>query len=270
MYMEHESKVNSRAYRVIRNQPENHKVYTLTLEPVDGEVQGMPGQFNMVNAFGIGQSALSISRVQDNQLWHTIANVGSVTNALSKVKPGSTILASGPFGTTWPIQKRHQGPVLIIAGGIGLAPIRPMIEMALKQKLDVTVLYGARSSQDIIFEQDLNKWSKAFSCYITVDKPQPNWLHHVGVVPTLIPRAIKDPAKTLVMMCGPQVMMRFSLYALLEQGIPKENIYLSMERNMQCGYGQCGHCQWGPYFICKDGPVMNFANIEPFFFKGEL
>lgn len=257
-------------YKIKDIYQENQEVFTLTLDNEANLITPMPGQFNMLSAHGIGESAISFSQIGQHSFNHTIRAVGDVTKALKKLKADDAITLRGPFGQGWPIHHIEDKPLLIIAGGIGLAPLRPVIQHAINTSSDTTLIYGARSEQDMIFVNDLVDWEQHLKIIITVDKPTRNWHHNVGVVTPLIPKALQDPKNTTVLMCGPEVMMRFSLYTLFEQGVPKENIYLSMERHMQCGYGQCGHCQWGPYFICKDGPVMNYPKIESFFHKSEL
>lgn len=262
-------------FRILENKRESQDVFTLALEPIhQRDFSFLPGQYNMVHAFGIGASAISISASsQEKKILHTIRTVGSVTNNLQKLAKNDIVGIRGPFGTPWPMEKLKGKYILLLAGGIGLAPLRSLIKTLLshpKDYQDITLIYGARSPSDLIYQAELSAWRKALHVLLTVDHADKDWEHDVGVVPQFIPLVVKDPKNTVVLMCGPEVMMRFCLFALREAEITFNNIYLSMERNMQCAIGHCGHCQWGPFFICKDGPIMNFKEIEPFFYKNEL
>lgn len=231
------------------------------------------GQFNMLNAFGIGECAISMSGdpKQENIITHTIRAVGPATKYLCTLKPKQSLHLRGPFGMPWPIKQVKDKSVLLIAGGIGLAPLRPVIYQLIKQQTNnITLLYGARTPDDIIFKNAIPQWAKQFNVQVTVDQATSSWHSHIGVVTSLIHKNLPKPKQTIVMICGPEVMMHFCLMELNQLHVPKENIYLSLERNMQCGFGHCGHCQWGPYFICKDGPVMNFKSIESWFYKKAL
>ncbi|MFI4937658.1 MAG: FAD/NAD(P)-binding protein [Candidatus Berkiellales bacterium] len=263
-------------YLIDSIQPESPDTFTLTLSAINHQPkQFLPGQFNMLYAFGVGEAAISISSnpEQQQKLAHTIRNVGSVTRNLQKLTAGNTIFVRGPFGTAWPIDGYQGKSLLLLAGGIGIAPLRSLIYLLLAHRqnfAEITLIYGARTPQDLIYTQEFSRWKKNIQLLVTVDHALKPWTGHVGVITPFISKSIKDPDNTVVMMCGPEIMMRFAYYALREENIKPEHIYLSMERNMQCGVGHCGHCQWGPFFICKDGPVMNFKHIEPFFFIKEL
>lgn len=263
-------------FKVLDNKKETDDIFTLTLTPDSGNLPNiLPGQFNMLSAFGIGESPIGLSQVQfdNNILYHTVRAVGPVTKSLKQLQKGDTLPIRGPFGTTWPTDEIKGKSVIVIAGGMGLCPLRPLIQYLITNKADFTdinVIYGARSPSDIIYQDDLNNWENELNLLITVDIANAPWQHHVGVVTPLIPLVINDPENTVALICGPEIMMRFSIYSLMEEGILDENIYLSMERNMQCGTGHCGHCQWGRYFICKDGPVMRYDQIKDQFVKSEL
>jgi len=161
-----------------------------------------------------------------------------------------------------------------VAGGIGLAPLRPVILSVLRQRADygrVLLLYGARTPADLLYTDEFDKWREGnIDLHVTVDLADENWRGQVGVVPQLFYRVRIDHKNTVVMTCGPEIMMRFVIYEALARRIPKDRIYISMERNMKCAVGFCGHCQFGPTFICKQGPVLNFAAIEPFFGKEDF
>ena len=260
--------------------------FTLTLMPppvaIDDKVNSSvgtfhfaPGQFNMLYAFGHGEVPISISGDPDQpeKLVHTIRNVGSVTAALQRLKPGDTVGVRGPFGRAWPISA---GPitaakdqdVLVIAGGLGLAPLRPAL-YALLANLDqyrsVSLLYGTRTPETILFTDELRQWEQQIDISITVDATGPGWLGSVGVITNLIYERQILPASTIALLCGPEIMMRFCTQALIDKGLRPSQLYLSMERNMHCAIGLCGRCQYGPHFLCKDGPVFSFNQLEHWF-----
>jgi NAD(P)H-flavin reductase len=256
--------------RVIR---ETHDTTSLVLSPVDGLLPGFsPGQFNMLYAFGIGESAISISGdpARSDRLTHTIRAVGAVTRNLCALKRGDAIGVRGPYGTPWPVEEIEGSDVVIVAGGIGLAPLRPALLAVLanrKRYGSVNLLYGTRTPRDILYEKELRTWRGRFDMdvEVTVDHAAGEPFEHVGVVTQLIPFARFDPTETAALICGPEVMMRFTIQSLIERGVAPERIYLSMERNMKCAIGLCGHCQLGPTFICKDGPVYCYPDLRPFF-----
>jgi NAD(P)H-flavin reductase len=230
-----------------------------------------PGQFNMLTIPGLGESAISISSdpARNGRIGHTIRFVGNVTNAISRLKVGDVIGVRGPFGTSWPIEKYSRQDVVFAAGGIGLPPIRPAIYHIMKHRQDygrVILLYGARTPQDLQFHPEYKEWEKAgVELMITVDRADEKWEGLVGVVPLLFYRLRMDPRRTVVFTCGPEIMIRFVIFEALARRIPANRIYVSMERNMKCGMGFCGHCQLGPFFVCKDGPVFSYETIQPYF-----
>ena len=237
----------------------------------------LPGQFNMLSVFGIGEVPLSITGnpLNDQFTIHTVRKVGTVTNALTKMGVGDSVGLRGPFGTGWPVQVAQGNDVVIIAGGIGLAPLRPVIYQVLARREKfgkVVVLYGTRSPADILFKKELEGWRSRFDLQIelTVDHALAGWRGNVGVVTTLIQRASFDPQNSIAMLCGPEIMMHFCAMELLRRGLDATEIYLSMERNMKCGFGLCGHCQFGPHFICKDGPVFSYDRVRDWLAKGEI
>lgn len=266
-------------FNVIERRQESGDVVTLRLAPQSGSTRCTfaPGQFNMLYAFGLGESAISISGSCDNQesFVHTIRAVGNVTNSLCDLKSGDTIGVRGPFGTAWPVELAFGKTLLIVAGGIGLAPLRPALYFAAahRDKFErVILLVGARTPGDLLFKDELERWKSdsAFEVETTVDVADVGWDGNVGVVPKLLGRVDFEASSTIAMMCGPEIMMRFTAADLFARGIAKRDVYVSMERNMRCAIGHCGHCQYGPLFICKDGPVFSFDRIEPFFLKREL
>jgi NAD(P)H-flavin reductase len=260
-------------YRIQRMRKEIHDTFTVDLTPVNyaSEFSFVAGQFNMLYVFGVGEVPISISGdpTRPQTLIHTIRSVGTVTRAMEKMKRGDVIGVRGPYGAPWPVESAEGNDVLIVAGGIGLAPLRPSIYqiLAYREKYGrVILLYGARTPGDLLYVDELEKWRGKLDfdmdVYVTVDSTAGNWRGSVGFVTALIPRAQFDPNQTVVMMCGPEVMMRFTALELQKRGLAQENIYLSMERNMKCAIGFCGHCQFGPTFVCKDGPVYRYDLIQ--------
>jgi len=230
-----------------------------------------PGQFNMLYLPGFGESAISISSDPNDleKIGHTIRFVGNVTRSVSRLKVGDIVGVRGPFGTYWPMKEMEGKDVFIACGGIGLPPLRPAIYHIIRNREKygkVTVLYGARTSSDLMFPAEYTEWRKAnIDVEVTVDRGDANWNGRVGVVPMWFYQFRLDPRKVAILTCGPEIMIRFVIYEAMARRIPSENIYVSLERNMKCGQGSCGHCQMGPYFICKDGPVFRFDELQSFF-----
>lgn len=231
-----------------------------------------PGQFNMIYIPGIGEAPISISSAPDDHyLTHTIRIAGDVTNAIRKLNYGDSLYLRGPFGKGWPLEEASEREVMIIGGGLGIAPLRSVIRELIKSRKRVEskrgrILYGAKSPKDIIYRDEFPRYREAFDIYITVDKADPEeyWRGETGFVTNLIGRIGFDPLNTVVFICGPEAMMQAVIRELLLKGVPGEKIFLSMERNMNCGMGVCGHCMFGPRFVCKDGPVFRFTEIEEF------
>jgi NAD(P)H-flavin reductase len=263
---------------VLANRRETRDVVTLELQPPGGEAFAFAaGQFNMVAAPGVGEVPVSISGDPGvrSPVLHTIRNVGAATGALCRLAAGATVTVRGPYGTPWPVEEAQGHDVLIVAGGIGLAPLRPAIHHVLANRERygrVAVLYGARTPADLLFRRQLGGWRARFDIQleVTVDAAEGGWKGSVGVVPGLIPRAQVEPARTLAFVVGPEIMMRFAIKALVGAGVAEDAIFLSLERNMQCGVGLCGHCQLGPFFVCRDGPVLAYERVEPWFRTREM
>lgn len=256
---------------------ETSDVFTLHLTAKEGGggMPFFPGQYNMLYSFGIGEVPISISGDPSNCdiLLHTIRAMGSVTHAMQKLKAGDEIGVRGPFGRPWPLVKKDCD-VMVIAGGIGLAPLRPvLVELAAQknQYRDITLLYGARRPEEIIYKPDLESWQRqGIKVEITVDHADTNWQGQVGVVTHLIKKNIKNPTNTLVLICGPEIMIKFTMHELLGANVEENNIFMSLERHMQCSVGFCGRCQYGPYFLCKDGPVFSYAQLRNWLMIKEL
>lgn len=264
--------------RVAANDWENHDTFTLRLERDSGEKFAfLPGQFNMLYGFGMGESAISISGDpgETGALYHTIRRVGTVTRALSELQPGDTVGVRGPFGSAWPVDRLFGHDLVFVAGGIGLAPLRPAIYYALAHRErygTIVILNGARSPADLIFSQEIDLWSAmaGIETRVSVDRSTPDWKRNVGVVSNLISKAGFDPAKSAAMICGPEIMMRYAILELNKRGVDDASVFLSMERNMKCAVGFCGHCQLGPEFICRDGPVFRYDHLKRWFSQREL
>ena len=248
---------------------ETADTWTLSLEPAGGEAPAVaPGQFMMVYAFGVGEVPISVSG-QPNRpgsVVLTVRSVGAVTRAVCASAPGAVLGLRGPYGNSWPIERAAGGDVLVVAGGIGLAPLRPVLLHALDHRDEygtVTLLYGARTPADLLYTAQLDGWQGgAVGVDVTVDAAGAGWQGRVGVVTKLVAGADVRPGVTTAFVCGPEIMMHFTLEALLARGVPPERIHVSMERQMECGVGLCGHCQLGPTLICRDGPVYSYAELE--------
>lgn len=254
---------------VTRFRRETRDTFTIELKPNGRGGRFSAGQFNMLYVFGKGEVPISISGSPEDprKLIHTVRAVGPVTKALRAVKAGDMIGVRGPFGTPWPVDRAKGKDVVLVAGGIGLAPLRSVVYQVLHRRNEfgkVYVLYGTRSPDDILYRRELERWRSRFDLEvsITVDRATGSWRGNVGVVTTLIAKAPFDPQKTIAMVCGPEVMMRFTVQELARRGVDMKEVFISMERNMKCGIGVCGHCQHGPFFICKDGPVISYDRIK--------
>jgi len=271
----------SQPYLVEEISKETPDTFTLKLRPEERSGSNpagfRPGQFSMLWVFGVGELPISISGDpgQSDQLVYTVRSVGQATNALVTRSAGEDVGVRGPFGTGWPLEAARGRDVIVVAGGIGLAPLRPVIYEVLNHREDygrLVVLYGARSPRDLLYRKQLAAWARHrdTQVLVTVDYGGLSWHGHVGVVTSLFKYARLKPSRSLAMVCGPEIMMRFVTRELESLGLCGSDIYLSMERNMKCAVGFCGHCQYGPHFICKDGPVFPYETIRPLLEKYEL
>jgi NAD(P)H-flavin reductase len=264
-------------YRVVTRKRETVGVWTLELEPVRAAIEPIaPGQFTMLYAFGVGEAPISTSALTGaGALVHTIRAAGAVTRALCGMRPGTVVGVRGPYGNTWPIEEAYGKDVVIVAGGIGLPPLRPVIHHVLAHRRDfasLVVLYGGRSPADLLFRRELTRWRSRLDVTVdvTVDTAGADWHGRVGVVTKLIPRAPFDPANAIAMVVGPEIMMRYTADALIARGVAPDAVWVSMERTMRCGVGLCGHCQLGPTLVCRDGPVYRWPYLEPLLGVPEL
>jgi NAD(P)H-flavin reductase len=260
-----------RPFRVERVSPETPD--TVTIEMVaddDGpDLAFAPGQFTMVYVFGIGEVPLSISGdpAHPERLIHTVRAVGAVTKALCAVDPGDVVGIRGPYGTSWPVAEAAGRDIIVVAGGIGLAPVRPAIRQVLDHRSDygtVSIVYGSRTPGDLLYTDDVGAWRARFdtTVQVTVDRGSPTWRGDVGVVTPLLGTLTFEPANTTAIICGPEIMMRVVAKDLVSRGVARSDISISLERNMKCGFGTCGHCQLGSLFVCKDGPVVPYSRVS--------
>jgi len=259
------------ACRVLENKTETGDTVTLFVDWPDSDpFEFKAGQFNMLYAFGIGEVPVSISGdpTRPGVLMHTVRQVGKVSSALAGARPGSMIGLRGPYGSHWPLDEPRGNDVVIVAGGVGIAPLRPALCQVLADRERygrVVLLYGARTPGDLLFRDELALWRGRFDVevLVTVDSAMADWRGTVGVVTGLLKRATFDGATAVGLVVGPEIMMRFAIGALGERGLTPERIYMSMERNMRCAVGTCGHCQLGPWFVCRDGPVFRYDQLVP-------
>lgn len=264
-------------WRVTATRRESHDTVTLELEPPAGRTFSFqPGQFNMLYAFGVGEVPISVSGDPEapGPVRHTIRDMGAVTHALCTRQPGQEVGVRGPYGTHWPVAEAEGGDVVVVAGGVGMPPMRSAFYHLLTHRdryRRIMLLYGARTPADLLYPEELSSWRGRFDLdvQVTVDTAAGDWRGDVGVVPDLVGSAPFDPAATTAFMVGPEVMMRFTIRALMRAGVPDERIFLSAERNMHCAAAMCGHCQIGPFFVCRDGPVFSYRALGPWLRRRE-
>ncbi|MEU6379796.1 FAD/NAD(P)-binding protein [Streptomyces sp. NPDC046909] len=265
-------------YQVTRVRDETADTVSLTLTPAGPATLApfLPGQFAMVYAFGVGEIPVSVSRIDGHELVHTVRSVGAVSAALCALRPGAQVTLRGPFGTGWDLNRAVGQDVLVVAGGIGLAPLRPVVLAALAAPHAygrLNLLAGARTPEDLLYARQIGAWTAAHGpphCAVTVDRPSPGWRGHVGVVTTLLGGARFAPENTTAYVCGPEVMIRATARDLLQHGLPAHRIRVSLERNMRCATGHCGHCQLGGVLVCRDGPVIGWDRAESLLSVREL
>lgn len=266
-------------HRVHSRVVENFESATLRLEPVGQRLAApAPGQFTMLYAFGVGEIPMSVSGVPSNgdgTIAHTIRLVGAVSRALHDAEVGSIVGVRGPFGTDWDLESCVGRDLVIVAGGCGLAPLRPVIQQVLAERSRygrVVLVAGARTPQHFLFRDEAAEWTQnpLLDTQLTVDTAGADWPWKVGLVTEPLRRLTLNPLRTTALICGPEVMMRFAAQALLANGLGPSDIRVSLERNMQCGIGWCGHCQLGPLLLCRDGPVVSYDVAEPLLRVKEL
>ena len=266
-----------RPFRVHHVRRDTADTSTLWLEPVDGDPLAFAaGQFTMLLAFGVGEVPISVSGDPGDPglLQHTIRDVGGVTSALVRARPGDVLGVRGPYGVGWGVRDGAGGDVVVVAGGIGLAPLRPALLELLAHRgefRNAVLVYGARSPHDLLFTEEMAGWAAAgLEVAWTVDHAPSGYVGRVGLVTTLLPRVTFDPASALALVCGPEVMMGHVADDLVQIGMPPARVRLSLERNMRCGVGLCGHCQLRELFLCVDGPVVALDRAAPLVSVREL
>lgn len=270
-------------YQVVSRRQETADTATLTLAPAGPPLPHFrPGQYAMAYAFGCGEIPLSVSGIDPADrggggqlLLHTVRAVGAVSGALYRAGPGTAVGVRGPYGTWWDLDSAEGGDVLVVAGGIGLAPLRPLVADLLARPGSYrhrNVLVGARSPGDLVYRSELPAWSGigGMTVGVTVDRADSGWAGEVGVVTTLLGRARFHPPETTAFVCGPEAMIRATARELVHRGVAGSRIQVSLERNMRCGTGHCGHCQLGPLLLCRDGPVVGWDRAEPLLAVREL
>lgn len=267
--------------QIVEVHEENFNTRTFTMRIEDrtarDQYRWIPGQFNMIYLPGVGEAAISISSDPEETevIGHTIRVVGSVTRAISRLGERGILGLRGPFGRGWPLTQLEGGDVVMVAGGIGLAPLRPVVYWLLRNRPKfrrVMLLYGCRTPEDRLYREELDRWAEnpALDLLVTVDNATSGWVGPVGVVTKLLQRIRVNADHTTVFVCGPRMLNRAAAWSFLQLHVPPERVFLSLERNMHCGFGQCGHCQYGPKFVCKDGPVFAFSEISDIFAKEEI
>jgi NAD(P)H-flavin reductase len=263
--------------RVLRVRRETADTFTVYLDVKTRGLRFTPGQFNMVYLFGVGEVPISISGDpgEPEALVHTIRAVGTVTTAMKSLKRGSTLGIRGPYGNGWPIEEAVGKDVIVVAGGLGIAPLRSLVRHLMRRRSDygaVTILVGARSPADIVYRAEIERWRRRgdATILVTVDHAGRDWTGEVGVVTALLDRVSIRADHTIAMTCGPEVMMRFTARALVARGVPAARVFLALERNMKCALRFCGHCQYRESFICKDGPVLRLDRIGELLWQREI
>lgn len=261
---------------IIERVQESPSIFTLGLRFVDAahhqRYAFSPGQFNMIYLYGVGEVAISIVSDPDktHMLSHTIRAIGRVTRALQTLQVGERVGIRGPYGRGWPLERAKGRDIVVITGGLGCAPSVSVINYIVARRPQyghLSILQGVKHSDDFIFRKQYAQWQKYphTEIYIAADQAGPKWPWSVGYVTDMIDKIQLNPENTLVMMCGPEMMMHTAIHVLVQKGMSEQDIYLSMERNMECGIGQCGHCQYGGLFVCKDGPVFAYSEIKELF-----
>ncbi|MEV7687532.1 FAD/NAD(P)-binding protein [Streptomyces bungoensis] len=263
-------------YRVAGTWAETADTRSVELVPTGRELPPFaPGQFAMVYAFGVGEVPVSVSALRGRHGGpvHTVRAVGAVSTALYRLAVGDTVGLSGPYGVGWDLAAAAGHDVLVIAGGIGLAPLRPVVHAVLDRPGAygrLAVLVGTRTPADLVYRDEIDGWRGPARVEVTVDRPGPGWHGTVGVVTTLLDRLTLRPERTCALLCGPEVMMRYTARELLVRGLPPHRVQVSLERNMRCATGHCGHCQLGPLLLCRDGPVVAYDRVAPLLQVREL
>lgn len=254
----------------VKQESADTRTLTLALTDPQAEMRFTPGQFNMLGLAGFGEVPLTFTELaRGREFAHTVRGIGRVTKALLKVKPGEHVQVRGPFGSQWPWEGLAGKDVIVVAGGAGIVPLRPFLQRVFANRQAVgrmQILYGARAPEQMLFRVDIPAWRAQpdTDVRLVVDDAPPGtaWEGKVGVVTDLFDHPSAAPFGQTALVCGPELMMRFVVHELLLRGMRPAQIYLSMERRMKCGVAHCGHCQLGPFYVCKDGPVFSYSQLR--------
>ncbi len=224
-----------------------------------------PGQFAMLYAPLVGESAISFSGIRDGVIEHTVRRVGKVTTVLTSLSPGDVIGWRGPYGKPWPMSEARARDLIVVAGGIGMAPLRPVIHKRIDggEAGRTILLYGARSPDQFLYKKELREWQEAgVDVRLTIDKPHPSWSGRTGFVTELIPEALETAKDPVAFVCGPEIMMKVAIGVFEKSGMDLSRVWVSLERKMRCGFGSCGYCQVGPVFVCRHGPTFRADEVR--------
>ena len=253
--------------------PPDTKAFKLRLRNDNERLEFRSGQFNMVGLPGFGEAPFTFSSPPqaDGSFEHTIRAIGRLSKRLMRVEAGQTLHVRGPFGSAWPLEEVKGRDLLVVAGGVGMIPLRPFIQEVFQRREEygkVVILFGARTPGELIYREEFDTWRRQPNTFLhlTVDDVPPGetWEGHTGVVTGLFSQMEIEPDNAAVLTCGPEIMMRFVARGLLLRRFPASRIHVSLERRMRCGTAHCGHCQLGPKFVCKDGPVFRYEELAGF------
>ncbi len=236
------------------------------------DTEAVPGQYNMVYYFGLGESPITIAGSKDGVIYHTIRASGDVTSHIDSLDKGEFLYLRGPYGNRWPVEEAYGRQIVLVSGGLGLAAIKWVMEEIISRKnlfKNILSLYGSKNYDSLLYRYMYDRWRSEIQFEITLDSPDPRWKGHTGLITELI-KISPVESDAVVFICGPDPMVKFSVMQLEEKGIKPENIFVSMERHMKCSVGTCGHCMFGPFFVCKDGPVFRYSQIREFFERKEV
>ena len=258
-----------RNFRVVKKIRETADTYSFWIE---SDLKPLPGQYNMIYYFGVGEAPITVAGKNGNLIQHTVRASGDVTSHIDSLSEGDFIYLRGPYGNIWPVEEAYGKQLVIISGGLGLAATKWIMEEAIKNKKQfkgILSLYGSKNYDSLLYRYEYERWHSHINFRITLDKPDPRWKGDVGLITELIKKTEID-RDAVVFMCGPDPMVKFSVIELEKKGVGTDKIYVSMERHMKCSVGTCGHCMFGPFFVCKDGPVFRYSEIKEFFERKEV
>jgi len=256
--------------KILEKIQESPDTYTFRIECEDENFK--PGQYNMIYYFGIGEAPISIASYEDKILEHTIRAVGDVTNHIDSLKEGDFIYYRGSYGNFWDLNLAYGKQLVLLSGGLGFAALKWIMEEAIKKKnnfQNILSLYGSKNYDSLLYKNNYERWFSEIDFIITLDKPDSRWKGNVGLITELIKKSYIEK-DAVIFICGPDPMVKFCVIELEKKGVSLQNIYVSMERHMKCSVGTCGHCMFGPYFVCKNGPIFKYSDIKPFFERKEV